>query len=36
VVLATPLSAYAEIGRQIAPALREGAILTDVGSVKAR
>jgi len=34
VVLATPLSAYAEIGRQIAPALREGAILTDVGSVK--
>ena len=34
VVLATPLSAYAEIGRRIAPALREGAILTDVGSVK--
>src|ERR1700686_991611 len=34
VVLATPLSAYAEIGRRIAPALRPGAILTDVGSVK--
>ena len=34
VVLATPLSAYAEIGRQIAPALRPGAIVTDVGSVK--
>jgi cyclohexadieny/prephenate dehydrogenase len=34
VVIATPLSAYAEIGRRIAPALRRGAILTDVGSVK--
>src|SRR4051812_18102472 len=34
VVLATPLSAYAEIGRDIAPSLREGAIVTDVGSVK--
>jgi cyclohexadieny/prephenate dehydrogenase len=34
VVLATPLSAYAEIGRRIAPALSPGAILTDVGSVK--
>jgi cyclohexadieny/prephenate dehydrogenase len=34
VVLATPLSAYAEIARHIAPALREGAIVTDVGSVK--
>ena len=34
VVLATPLSAYAEIGSRIAPALREGAIVTDVGSVK--
>jgi cyclohexadieny/prephenate dehydrogenase len=34
VVLATPLSAYTEIGRRIAPALREGAIVTDVGSVK--
>jgi len=34
VVLATPLSAYAEIGRRIAPALRDGAIVSDVGSVK--
>ena len=34
VVIATPLSAYAEIGERIAPALKEGAILTDVGSVK--
>src|SRR5439155_21584330 len=32
VVLATPLSAYAEIARKIAPALRDGAIVTDVGS----
>ena len=35
VVFATPLSAYAETGRRIAPALRDGAIVTDVGSVKA-
>jgi cyclohexadieny/prephenate dehydrogenase len=34
VVLATPLSAYADIGARIAPALRPGAIVTDVGSVK--
>src|SRR5690349_20811366 len=34
VVIATPLSAYAEIGAKIAPALKEGTILTDVGSVK--
>jgi cyclohexadieny/prephenate dehydrogenase len=34
VVIATPLSAYAEIGPRIAPALKPGAILTDVGSVK--
>jgi cyclohexadieny/prephenate dehydrogenase len=34
VVLATPLSAYAEVARQIAPALKPGAIVTDVGSVK--
>ncbi len=34
VVLATPLSAYAEIARRIAPVLSEGAIVTDVGSVK--
>jgi len=34
VVLATPLSANAEIGRRIASALKPGAIVTDVGSVK--
>jgi cyclohexadieny/prephenate dehydrogenase len=34
VVLATPLSAYAEIGQRIKPALKPGAVLTDVGSVK--
>jgi cyclohexadieny/prephenate dehydrogenase len=34
IVVATPLSAYAEIGRRIAPALRDGAVVTDVGSVK--
>ena len=34
VVISTPLSAYAEIGRRIAPALKPGAVLTDVGSVK--
>ena len=34
VVVATPLSAYGEIARRIAPALRDGAIVTDVGSVK--
>jgi cyclohexadieny/prephenate dehydrogenase len=34
VILATPLSAYAAIGAAIAPALRPGAIVTDVGSVK--
>ena len=34
VVIATPLSAYAEVARQIAPALKPGAIVTDVGSVK--
>ncbi len=34
VVIATPLSAYADIARRIAPALRDGAIVTDVGSVK--
>ena len=34
VVIATPLSAYAAIGRRIAPVLRAGAIVTDVGSVK--
>ena len=34
VVIATPLSAYADVGQRIAPELRDGAILTDVGSVK--
>jgi cyclohexadieny/prephenate dehydrogenase len=34
IVIATPLSAYAEIGERIGPALKDGAILTDVGSVK--
>jgi len=34
VVLAVPLSANAEIGKRIAPALKPGAIVTDVGSVK--
>jgi cyclohexadieny/prephenate dehydrogenase len=34
VVIATPLSAYSEIGQRIGPALQPGAILTDVGSVK--
>jgi cyclohexadieny/prephenate dehydrogenase len=34
VVIATPLSAYAEVAERIAPVLKNGAILTDVGSVK--
>ena len=34
VILATPVSTYAEIGRAIAPALKPGAIVSDVGSVK--
>jgi len=34
VVLATPVSAYAELARAMAPHLKQGAILTDVGSVK--
>jgi cyclohexadieny/prephenate dehydrogenase len=34
VVIATPLSAYAEIGQRIRPVMKPGAILTDVGSVK--
>ncbi len=34
VVLATPLSAYAALAATIAPALKPGAIVTDVGSVK--
>ena len=35
VVLATPLGAYASLAEQIKPHLMKGAILTDVGSVKA-
>jgi cyclohexadieny/prephenate dehydrogenase len=34
VVLATPLSAYVGVAARIAPALRPGTIVTDVGSVK--
>jgi len=34
VVIATPLSTYVDIGRQIAGSLKPGAIVTDVGSVK--
>ena len=34
VVIATPLSAYPQIGERISPVLMDGAILTDVGSVK--
>jgi len=34
VVLATPIGAYASVAQQIAPHLEDGAILSDVGSVK--
>ena len=34
VILCTPLSTYADIGREIAPALKNGAVISDVGSVK--
>jgi cyclohexadieny/prephenate dehydrogenase len=34
VVFCTPIGAYAEIGQAIGPALKPGAIVTDVGSVK--
>ena len=34
VIIAAPLGAYAEIAKQIAPALKPGAIVSDVGSVK--
>lgn len=34
VIVCTPLSTYADIGREIAPALKAGAIVSDVGSVK--
>src|SRR5580704_12248880 len=35
VVLATPLGAYTAVAQAMAPALAQGAIVTDVGSVKA-
>lgn len=35
VVLAAPLGAYADLARAMAPGLRRGAIVTDVGSAKA-
>jgi cyclohexadieny/prephenate dehydrogenase len=34
VVLATPVGAYGDLAKEIAPHLKKGAILTDVGSVK--
>ncbi len=34
VVIAAPLGAYADIAKQIAPALKPGAVVSDVGSVK--
>ncbi len=34
VILCTPVGAFESVMREIAPALKEGAILTDVGSVK--
>jgi cyclohexadieny/prephenate dehydrogenase len=34
VMLCTPLSTYTELGREIAPILQSGTIVTDVGSVK--
>ncbi|MDB5397097.1 MAG: cyclohexadienyl dehydrogenase, partial [Rhodospirillales bacterium] len=34
VVIAAPLSTYADIAARIAPALKPGAIVSDVGSVK--
>ncbi len=35
VILATPVGTYGDLGGQIGPVLKPGAILTDVGSVKA-
>jgi cyclohexadieny/prephenate dehydrogenase len=35
VILCAPIGAYGQLARAMAPALRPGAILTDVGSVKA-
>ncbi len=34
VIICTPMGSYAEIGKHIAPFLKDGAIITDVGSVK--
>ncbi|MEM7443389.1 MAG: prephenate/arogenate dehydrogenase family protein [Pseudomonadota bacterium] len=34
VIICTPVGTYAEIGAEIAPALKPGAVLSDVGSVK--
>jgi cyclohexadieny/prephenate dehydrogenase len=34
VIVCTPLSTYRKLGRALAPALKQGAILSDVGSVK--
>ncbi len=34
VILAAPVGAFAEIAKEIAPSLKQGAILSDVGSVK--
>lgn len=34
VILCTPIGAYEAIGREIAPALRPGTVVSDVGSVK--
>src|SRR5690242_1314328 len=34
VVIATPLSTYVDLGKAIAPGLKQGSIVTDVGSVK--
>ncbi|WP_303977188.1 prephenate/arogenate dehydrogenase family protein [Dongia mobilis] len=34
VIIATPIGAYADLGPALAPHLKKGAILTDVGSVK--
>jgi prephenate dehydrogenase len=36
VILAVPVSAVAEVAAEVGPALRPGAVLTDVASVKAR
>jgi len=36
IVLATPVCVMADVLREVAPALRSGAIVTDVGSVKAQ